>query len=110
MKQYRALLTQNGNLAPTAEEETNTFGSEFTLARIAAGTYSLGLDNAFVGRVFYRLPPSEEGYANSVIMVREIHDDFIVIVTGTLDGQAIDGILGNVTGRGTPIEIDVYSE
>lgn len=112
IKKYRALITQEGENAPTARVILNTLGDIPQWSRDAEGTYRVTLEDAFSGNVIFYIPGSEEGFENSHILVREIHNDYILVISEAADGtgRGVDSILGQVTGRGTPIDITVYPE
>lgn len=107
IKRYVALLAQTGTGAPVATVLENTLGGSIVWTRGAQGAYFGTLSGAFSGNVVYSIPYSEEGAQNSDISIVGISNNFISIIT-TAGGQQADNILGNITGRGTPITIEVY--
>jgi hypothetical protein len=108
-KVYTALLTQEGENAPTAIVLENTLGN-ITYSRSASGFYTVNLSGAFtLNKTFVIITPTVDDAQNSMVSLTYNMDldSFEITSTSwsaTLSGYTLlDGILLN-----TPIEIRVY--
>lgn len=107
LKTYRALITQSGTSAPTAEVLENTLGGTVVLARSAGGTYTLTLASAFTAdKTFATIgnTKSNVGSAAEGAEIRRTSANVMTIKTADVVGTSLADTLLSAT----PVEILVY--
>lgn len=101
-KVYTCLISQTGTNDPTVVIMENTIGN-IVWQRIAAGTYTATLTNAFtVNKTYLVAGPFQYLYDTSCTFLR--NNASILGLINQTNNMIVDGVLNN-----TPIEIRVYN-
>lgn len=103
-KVYKALLTQTGTDAPTAEILENTLAEVPTLGYSVQGTFSITAVGKFTNKkTVLSIQNGNNASASAIYSIHYLDSDTVIITTETLAGVGTDNILID-----TAVTIEVY--